>query len=178
MQNAFCLVHSAYCLLYNMKILVLGLGNPLLSDDGVGWRVAEKAREQIANPDIEIDFHAGGGLSLMERLSGYDRAIIVDAINTGRKPQGTVDCFRLEDLPNYAQSHLASAHETTLQTALQVGRTMGAALPNDILIVAIEAQNVYDFSEELSPAVARAVPKAVELIISQISELSTVTLGN
>ena len=168
MQNAFCLVHSAHCLLYNMKILVLGLGNPLLSDDGVGWRVAEQVREQIADPNIEIDFHAGGGLSLMERMVGYDRAIIVDAINTGQKPQGTVDCFRLADLPNYAQSHLASAHETTLQTALQVGRTMGAALPNDIRIIAIEAQNVYDFSEELSPAVASAVPQAVELVICQL----------
>ena len=170
MQHAFCLVHSAYCLLYDMKILVLGLGNPLLSDDGVGWRVAEKVREQITNPDIEIDFHAGGGLSLMERMIGYDRAIIIDALNTGRQPQGTVSSFRLEDLPSYAQSHLASAHETTLQTALQVGHTLGAALPNDIHIIAIEAQNVYDFSEELSPAVANAVPQAVELIIGHLSK--------
>jgi hydrogenase maturation protease len=153
-----------------MKTLVLGLGNPLLSDDGVGWRVAELVQAQIANPDIEIDFHSGGGLSLMERLIGYDRAIIIDALNTGRAPQGTVSAFRLEDLPNDAQSHLASAHETTLQTALQVGRTMGAALPNDILIVAVEAQNVYDFSEELSPAVASAVPKAVELVIRQLGD--------
>jgi hydrogenase maturation protease len=104
----------------------------------------------------------------MERLIGYDRAIIVDALNTGRQPQGAVSSFRLEDLPNYAQSHLASAHETTLQTALQVGRTMSAALPNDIRIVAVEAQNVYDFSEELSPAVASAVPKAVELVMSHL----------
>ncbi|MBM3128554.1 MAG: hydrogenase maturation protease [Chloroflexi bacterium] len=151
-----------------MKTLILGLGNPLLSDDGVGWRVAEQVQARITDPNIEFDFHSGGGLSLMERLIGYDRAIIVDALNTGRAPQGTVSSFRLEDLPNYAQSHLASAHETTLHTALQVGRTMGAALPNDILIVAIEAQNVYDFSEELSPAVASAVPRAVELVISQL----------
>ncbi len=153
-----------------MKVLVLGLGNPLLGDDGVGWRVAEQVKTRIADPHVEIDFHSGGGLSLMERLIGYDRAIIIDALNTGRQPQGTVSSFRLEDLPNYAQSHLASAHETTLQTALQVGRTMGAVLPNDILIVAVEAQNVYDFSEELSPAVASAVPKAVELVIGQLGD--------
>lgn len=151
-----------------MKTLVLGLGNPLLSDDGVGWRVAEELRARINDPRIEIDCHAGGGLSLMERLIGYDRAIIIDAINTGQKPQGTVDCFGLEDLPQIAQSHLASAHETTLHTALQVGRAMGATLPTDILIVAVEAQNVYDFSEELSPAVASAVPQAVEWIIRHL----------
>jgi len=153
-----------------MKTIILGLGNPLLSDDGVGWRVAEQVQARIADPNIEIDFHSGGGLSLMERLIGYERAIIVDALNTGRQPQGTVSSFRLEDLPNDAQSHLASAHETTLQTALQVGRTMGAALPHDILIIAIEAQNVYDFSEELSPAVASAVPPAVELVIRHLTK--------
>lgn len=155
-----------------MKTLVLGLGNPLLGDDGVGWRVAEALRERINNPNIEIDCHAGGGLSLMERLIGYDRAIIIDAINTGQKPQGTVMCFRVDELPKYASSHLASSHETTLQTALQVGRMMGALLPNDIRIVAIETQNVYDFSEELSLPVARALPHAVELVIQQLNNWS------
>jgi Ni,Fe-hydrogenase maturation factor len=50
---------------------------------------------------------------------------------------------------------------------------MGADLPNDIIIVAIEAQNVYDFSEQLSPAVASAVPQAVELVIGQLVNRST-----
>jgi hydrogenase maturation protease len=158
-----------------VKVLVLGLGNPLLGDDGVGWRVVEQVMARNTNPDVEMDFHSGGGLSLMERLIGYDRAIIVDALNTARQPQGTVSSSRLEDLPTCAQSHLASAHETTLQTALQVGRTIGATLPQpgDIRIVAIEAQNVYDFSEDLSLAVANAVPKAVEQVISQLINWST-----
>ncbi len=151
-----------------MTTLVLGLGNPLLGDDGVGWRIAEQVRERITEPGIEIDFHAGGGLSLMERLIGYTRAIIIDAIYTDKNPQGTVSSFHLEDLPDYASSHLASAHETTLQTAMQVGRKMGATLPSEIIIVAIESQAVYDFSETLSPAVANAVPPAVELVIKQL----------
>jgi hydrogenase maturation protease len=151
-----------------MKTLVLGLGNPLLGDDGVGWRVAESLRERISDPSIEIDCHAGGGLSLMERLIGYDRAIIIDAINTGQHPQGAVTCFHLDELPNYATSHLASAHETTLPTAIQVGRAIGATLPKEIRIVAIETQNVYDFSEELSPAVASAVLQAVETVLQVI----------
>lgn len=155
-----------------MKTLVLGLGNPLLGDDGVGWRVAEALREHISDPSIEIDCHAGGGLSLMERLIGYDRAIIIDAINTGQQPQGAVNCFRLDELPRQASSHLASSHETTLQTALQVGRMMGATLPTDIRIVTIETQNVYDFSEELSPPVADALPQAIEHVIQQLNDWS------
>lgn len=146
-----------------MKTLIIGLGNPLLGDDGVGWRVAEQVREQIADPTIEVDFHAGGGLSLMERLIGYERVIIIDAVNTGNA-QGTVSSFRIEDLPNGAALHLASAHETDLHTALQVGRRMGAVLPNKILVVGIESQQVYDFSQVLSPMVERAVPQAAQLV--------------
>lgn len=151
-----------------IKTLILGLGNPLLGDDGVGWRVAEAAQKQITDAMIEIDFHAGGGLALMERLVGYARAIIVDALNTGNAPPGTVRSLRLEDLPSHVVSHLASAHETDLKTALQVGRQMGAALPTEILIVGIESQQVYDFSETLSPAVAAAVPRAVQLVLTQL----------
>ncbi|MBI5302543.1 MAG: hydrogenase maturation protease [Chloroflexi bacterium] len=158
-----------------MKVLVLGLGNPLLGDDGVGWRIVEQVAASLdANAarytQYEIDYHAGGGLSLMERLVGYERVIIVDAINTGRASQGSVSCFRLENLPKDAASHLASAHETNLQTALEVGRQMGAMLPRAIVIVGIESQQVYDFSEELSPAVARAIPDAVRLVITQLTE--------
>ncbi len=147
--------------------IVLGLGNPLLGDDGVGWRVAEKCAERIAGmPNVEVDCFARGGLSLMERLIGYDRAILIDAINTGGKPTGTVACLRLEELQNPNAGHLASAHDATLQTALEMGRALGAQLPRAVMVVAVEAENVYDFSEELSPLVAAAVPRAVELVMT------------
>ncbi len=157
----------------NMRTLVLGLGNPLLGDDGVGWRIAEECASRVETlhatslqaPHVEIDCFARGGLSLMERLIGYDRAILIDAIHTGRKPVGTVDCFRLAELQNPNAGHLASAHDATLQTALEMGRVLGARLPATVMVVAIEAENVYDFSEELSPAVAASTPRAVETVM-------------
>ncbi len=152
-----------------MKTLILGLGNPLLGDDGVGWRVAEWCAKQIADASrVEVDYFSRGGLSLMERLIGYDRAILIDAINTRSKPAGSVAGFRLEELRNPNVGHLASAHDATLQTALAMGRALGARLPSDVVVVAVEAENVYDFTEELSPAVAQAVPRAVELVMSQL----------
>jgi len=165
------------------KTLIIGLGNPILGDDGVGWRVAEEVQKQIAGgrwriapgttpsairhqpSAIEVDFHAGGGLSLMERLVGYDQAILIDAINLGRQPTGAVSCFALEALPNPSAGHLGSAHETNLQTALQLGRAMGAHLPERVTVVAVESPHVYEFAEVLTPLVARAVPAAAQMVL-------------
>ena len=56
-----------------MQILVIGLGNPILGDDGVGWRVVEEIARKTANkPDIEVDCVSLGGLSLMERITGFE----------------------------------------------------------------------------------------------------------
>jgi hydrogenase maturation protease len=148
-----------------MKILVLGLGNPLLGDDGVGWRAAEQVRSLVTNPVVEVDCLAGGGLSLMERVIGYDRVVVIDALSTGQTPPGTVSCFDLAQLPNPTAGHLSSAHETSLTTALQLGLKLGLALPSQIKVVAIEADHVYDFSEELTPPVAAALPEAVQRVV-------------
>jgi hydrogenase maturation protease len=152
-----------------IKTLIVGLGNPILGDDGIGWRVAEDfqraiAQQRPANEQIEVDFLSVGGLRLMERLIGYDRAIIIDAITTGEYPQGTVRRFSLEELPNRAVGHMSSAHDTTLQNALEAGKTFGAQLPKRIDIVAVESERVYDFSEELTPTAMQAIPQAVQLV--------------
>ncbi len=151
-----------------MKTLVIGLGNPILGDDGVGWRVVEEvARRTAGRPEVETDCVALGGLSLMERLTGYERVILVDAIHTGQKPAGTVSRFLLSDLPDLTAGHSASAHDTSLRNALNVGRSMGIPLPEDsqIHVIAVEVQNVYDFSEKLSPPVEAAVSVAVESVL-------------
>jgi hydrogenase maturation protease len=158
-----------------MKILVIGLGNPILGDDGVGWVVAEQVRSALLNhptalvhPEtVEVDCASLGGLSLMERLTSSERVILIDSIFTGQKPVGTLSRFTLEDLPDLNAGHSASAHDTSLRNALNVGRSMQIDLPGDgnVIIVAIEAENAYDFSQELSPTVAEAVPQAVRTVL-------------
>ena len=158
-----------------MKTLVIGLGNPILGDDGVGWVVAEQVKKAVENPlatrgdglDAEVDFVSLGGLSLMERLTDVERVILIDSIFTGKKPIGTVSQFSLDSLPDLNAGHSASAHDTSLKNALKVGREMDIHLPEDrnVIVVAIEAKSVYDFSEELSPPVAEAVPQAVQAVL-------------
>jgi hydrogenase maturation protease len=153
------------------KLLIIGLGNPLLGDDGVGWKVIESLQPHFAQAGIEFDLLAGGGLSLMERLVGYEKTIIVDSIYSGSSPTGTVISFPLEALANPFSGHLGSAHETSLHTALAVGRKLGAILPDEVLIVAIESPAVYDFNEELTPAAQAAVPVAAREVLNLIDLL-------
>jgi hydrogenase maturation protease len=155
------------------KTLVVGLGNPILGDDGIGWRVAERVQARLqadpqAAPGVEVECLSLGGLSLMERLVGYGRAIIIDAVTTRQHPLGTVTCLPLEALPDRSAGHTTAAHDTSLQTAIALGRSMGAPLPETILVVAVEAEQVYDFSEELSPEVAAAIPAAEQMVFDLI----------
>lgn len=173
------------------RVLVLGLGNPILGDDAVGWRVAEEVARRVAGaaaegaldaaareagggveaadgsaaPAAEVDCAAVGGLSLMERLVGYRRAVLVDAIHGTGQPVGSVTRFRLEALADPSAGHTTSVHDTSLLTALAMGRRLGAELPEEVTVVAIEAQQVFDFSESLTPAVAAAVPRAAALVM-------------
>jgi hydrogenase maturation protease len=150
------------------RTLVIGLGNPILGDDGVGWRVVEAFQEQFERQfekrAVEIDLLGVGGLSLMERMVDYNQVILVDAALTRSQPTGCVSSFPIEKLPNLSQGHLNSSHDTTLPNALAVGRQMGANLPAEIWVITIEAENPYEFSDQLTPAVALAVPQAVERI--------------
>jgi hydrogenase maturation protease len=150
-------------------ILVAGLGNPILGDDGVGWRVAERVRARLDDPAVVVECLSLGGLSLMEQLIGYERAIIIDALHNVAGAVGEVTCFPLAALPDLAGGHTTAAHDTSLQTALRVGEAMGAALPAEITVVGIKAERVYDFSDTLSPAVAAAVPKAANLVLELLA---------
>ena len=158
----------------NMKTLVIGLGNPILGDDGVGWKIVEKISDQLSvisdQSSIELDCVSLGGLSLMERMIGFQRAILVDSMETGQGPAGSVRVYKLEELPNPSAGHSASAHDTSLITALDTAKAMGLPIPESVEIVAIEAKNVYDLSEELSPAVAEAVPLAAQAVINLLNK--------
>jgi hydrogenase maturation protease len=160
-----------------MKTLVVGLGNPILGDDGVGWSVAEEVvrrlpadlAQAVMGPQVDVECVSLGGLSLMEHLIGYERAIVVDAIGTGDRPIGSVYHFQLDELYDPTSGHTTAAHDVSLTTALKIGRSLGAELPRDITVVAIESPYVYDFSEELTPPVAAAVPDAAQLVVDLLS---------
>ena len=150
-----------------MRTLIIGLGNPLLKDDSAGLRVVQLLQDELVDrSDIEVGEDYWGGLRLMERMIGFDRAIVVDAIQTGSEP-GTIHTLSPRDIPTQRS---ASAHDVNLPTALEFGRQAGAHLPDieDILLVGIEASDVQTFTEDLSPEVEAALPGAVDLVLARL----------
>jgi hydrogenase maturation protease len=145
--------------------LVLGLGNPILRDDGVGWRVVEAVQGLVPPGRAEFDCVGLGGLALMERLIGYQRAILVDAIQTVGGLPGALYRLGLDDLPTL---HANAIHDASLKDALELGRRLGAVLPSEIVIIAVEAADVLDFGESLSPPVEVAVPAAVAAVLAAL----------
>ena len=146
------------------KTLVIGLGNPLVSDDSVGLRILERLKIRLAGrPHVDVLEDFWGGLRLMERMIGYDRAIVVDAICTGATP-GTIHHLMLDMV---ATQRSASAHDVNLPTAMAFGRQAGAHLPadKDIRLLGIEADDVINFSDQCTPAVAAAIEPAVDEVV-------------
>ena len=105
----------------------------------------------------------------MENLIGYERAIIVDAFATDA-PVGSISILRLDQLPNHSALHTTSAHDTSLYNAMELGRTMGAQLPGDVMIVGIATRHVFDFSDELSPPIARVVRSTAMIVLDMLKE--------
>jgi hydrogenase maturation protease len=149
-----------------MSTLVLGLGNPLLGDDAVGLKVAALVRERLNGaPGVDVEEEEAGGLRLMERMTGYDRVVLVDAAVTGGTP-GEIRRITPDDLPT---QRTAAAHGIDLPAALALGRELGYPMPAEVTIFAIEAESVLEFRHEMTPAVAAAVEPAVAAVLEELA---------
>ena len=152
-----------------MRTIIIGLGNPVRSDDAVGLVVARLLRERLVDAgaaDIQVTELPAGGLRLVEAMVGYDRAIVIDAMATGTRPPGSV---RRLDLDELGQGHnLTCVHDTSLSTALAVWQGSDVAVPDDIAVWGIEGADLFTVGEDLSPPVDAAVPVAAQAILSEL----------
>jgi hydrogenase maturation protease len=157
-----------------MKTIIIGLGNPILGDDGVGWKVVEEIKRHLpAGEFVDVEFLSLGGIGLMEHLIGYDRAILVDSFIADAEDVGSILIRKLNDLPNYSAFHITSAHDTSLQNAIQLGREMGAYLPEEVIVIGIAIQKIHDFGEELSTMVQETVLPAAHIVLNFLKERVT-----
>ena len=157
----------------SLKTVVLGLGNPLLTDDGVGIyavRAAEERCQTLENGEQEVTFAEAslGGLRLLDVVADYDRLILVDATLTPEGKPGAVYRFTPGEL-RYSL-HSGTTHDLSLSEALALGRSLGAKVPAEeqIVILAIEVGDVLTFGETCTPLVTDAIPRVAEMICTEI----------
>ena len=150
-----------------MKTLVLGIGNDILGDDGVGIHIAREAARRINAADVTVEETGAAGLSLLEHIRGYDRLIIADAILTENTEVGKIHRLTLKDLAKTNGS--ITPHDAALRTTLEIGNSLfPGEMPQDVIVFAVQTHNVEIISSDMTPAVRAAVPKVVKMIMAEI----------
>jgi hydrogenase maturation protease len=145
-----------------MKKLVIGLGNPLLGDDGVGVAVArELAGENLGVDVVEMNT---SGFSVAEAMLGYDVVVVVDAI-AGRKP-GRIHRFSLDAMSQCM--HFTSAHDTNIATAIEFMKR-NQDFPRHVKFVCVEIIPKNEFDEGMSEDVKKAVIEAKNAVLDELN---------
>jgi hydrogenase maturation protease len=149
-----------------MRTVIVGVGSSVLSDDAVGLFVARGLAGRLAGrSDVDIVENEEAGFTLLEDSLGYDRLVIIDSIVTGAEP-GTLFRFDLDDLGDTI--HSGAPHGLNLATVLEFGRRQGLAVPEEVIVFAVEAADTLTLGEELTSEVAAAVNDVVDNILGDL----------
>jgi hydrogenase maturation protease len=148
-----------------MKTLVLGLGNELLSDDGVGLLAIRHLREEYKGQAelVESSLH---GLALIDLFIGFDRTIIIDAIQTGKHQPGEIIQLSPADLDHVIAP---SPHYSGMPEMLALAKELGLEFPKEIVIFAIEVIDPYTLGGGLSPSISEKLPSLVARVKAQLA---------
>jgi hydrogenase maturation protease len=145
-------------------ILILGLGNPLQGDDGIGCRIADELLTHTLPDNVEVVDGGTPGIGLLNLFEGRQRVIIIDAAEMGQPP-GQVVRFRPEDVTLTGSAQRFSLHRSGVADALALGRELGLALP-EMVVFGVQPERV-DWGQGLSPKVEAAVPGLIEAILNE-----------
>ncbi len=154
-----------------MKTRVIGLGNTILTDDGVGVYTVREIRrllnEHGSADAADIVESEVGGFDLMELMTGWDRVILVDSIQFDGVAPGTLLELDPQDLRTALR--IRSVHDIDLPTVLKLGRLMGLQMPGQVLIYAIQAEDAQTLGEAMTPPVRQAMARTAEVVLNRIT---------
>jgi hydrogenase maturation protease len=151
-----------------VKTIVLGLGNSMRGDDSAGLHVARALHNKLDNAEITVMETGTDGLIFLELLAGYDRAIIVDAVQTGEGRVGQI--YRLEPEAFNVIQYAGTSHNLSFITAIELGKRLGLDLPQQIVIFAIEVKDVDSYCEECTPEVKEAINNCIGMLFKELNK--------
>lgn len=158
-----------------MRIVVLGVGNTLLSDEGIGVRAVEKLQQDYALPPEVVIIDGGTtGMEMLDDLSKSDHIIIVDAVRSGRPPASIVRLAG-EQVPVFFKTKL-SPHQIGLSDVLATLAFIGEA-PGGITVIGVEPVSL-ETGMALSPQVEARMPELMDLLVTELRELGVVVKNN
>ncbi len=145
--------------------LILGVGNTLYGDDGLGVRIAESLQGQRLPEGVVVEIARLDGVDLVIRMDGWERVILIDAVQMGEKP-GHWRRFKPEEVRLVEGGQGFSLHESGVASALELAQALGK-LPKEVIIYGVEPE-VLEVREELSPSVQSAIPDVTQHILDEI----------
>ncbi|MBU0504843.1 MAG: hydrogenase maturation protease [bacterium] len=158
------------------KTLIVGVGNDILSDDGIGIKLvwdlescfAKASQDRETMQPIDFKTAALGGLELLELIQGYEHVIFIDAIKTEGGVPGAVYEMTTDDFKE--THHLSHVHDVSFLQALELGRRTGMKVASKINIIAIEIVEDLLFSDDFSPEVAAKWPEIKETVLQLVNK--------
>ncbi len=144
-----------------MKTLILGIGNPILTDDRVGIKIAQKLKEE--KPELEVVETSEAGISLLDLIVGYNKLIIIDSIKTEKGKPGDLYRLELEDLK--PAKDVSSSHGIGIATAFKLGQRLEYSMPKYTSIYAVEIKDNTTFGEKCTREVRERIPFIAKQII-------------
>jgi hydrogenase maturation protease len=161
------------------SILVAGVGNAWLRDDGFGSAVARRLSERELPPGVSVMDAGTGGLDLAyEVMRGYDALVILDVSRQGGEP-GTLYVMEPDEADIQAgieDGETINPHAMDPQTVLRFVKSIGA-WPGKVVVIACEPAEVEQMGWGLSAAVAQAVEAAVDLVVNTVEEVRATPVG-
>jgi len=149
------------------RTLLLGIGNPILSDDGIGV-VVSRAIQDMGLPGIDVAEASASGIEVMEMMMDYEKVVIVDAIMLPDKAPGEI--LRLHEGDFTKSVHGSSPHGINLATAIALGRKVSPErMPSKIVFFAMQAEDVSTFCEEQTPKVAERIVDLIDLVKNELT---------
>ena len=142
--------------------LILGMGNDILTDDGMGPRLIHDLAQMNNFPDVQFETASCGGLEIMEYIQGYKKVVFIDAIRTRDGLPGDVYYFLPADFRETL--HLSNLHDIQFLTALKLGNALNMDLPSDLHIIAVEIIEDMEFSVEFTKPLEEKYPGILEKV--------------
>ena len=157
-----------------MKVIIIGLGNPVLTDDAVGIRISELLETKLPditfpeNTDVSIEQNESGGWDILDLVVGFDVMILIDAlIGKSLKPGE----LRWYSDKVFTSIRLSGVHTMDVFSAIEYGKNLNLKVPEKILVLGVGVNDVLTFSEKCTPEVEAAIEKGKNEVIEEIQSI-------